>query len=126
MVEHTDTLDERIQLEVRKRRNDEPTFAKEGVRKQYLHQRDLMDNLEDTERHVRKNNIAKATECIEKGKNLLKSRVKLLRLADEESWEAAEEYSKNDLADDSDDNKKISKVIKRARASKEKEKNTAT
>ena len=114
-------LTEHVQLEVRRKRKDEPTFTKQGTKEQYKHQRDILDTFEDVERQITKKDYPKAQEYIDQGKNLIGGRIKLINLAERETWQAVTEYQKDDLADDSDDDRRLSKAIKRAEAAKEKE-----
>ena len=39
-------INEHVQLEVQRKRKDEPTFTKQGTKEQFKHQRELLDNLE--------------------------------------------------------------------------------
>lgn len=55
-----------------------------------------------------------AKKCVKEGKKLVLSRTKLIRLADREGWATALAYETDDLASDSEDEKRISKAIKSA------------
>ena len=66
--------------------------------------------------------IAKAKDLLDQGKNLIKKRIKLLRIADREDWDTVKEYVSDDLASDTEDEKELAKAIKAAAAKKEKRK----
>ena len=51
---------------------------------------------------------------------MIGGRIKLIRLADKVNWQAVDEYVQDDLASASEDDKKISKAIKRAEVNKNK------
>ena len=62
--------------------------------------------------------LDKVKESLDKGESLLAERQKHILLADksEFGWMIIQEYKKNDLADDSDDEKKIIRAEARARS----------
>ena len=53
------------------------------------------------------------------GIELIEKCYKILMLSDKHGWECAEAYSRNPLADNSDDEKKIKKALKEAKSVKE-------
>ena len=75
---------------------------------------DVLDAVEETERAVLDKDWEKAKAHIDNGKKILLNRCKLIKLADRESWFTVKEYLKDDLASDSDDERKINKAIKSA------------
>ena len=60
--------------------------------------------------------IARARECLQKGRQLLAERQKLIRIADrlEHGWGAVVEYTADELADDSIDEKQLEKAERSA------------
>ena len=56
--------------------------------------------------------VQRVKEAIKKGRSLLDERQKLIRLADrsEHGWGVVDEYTADDLAEDSDDEKRIEKA----------------
>ena len=53
------------------------------------------------------------------GIGMIEKRDKILMLSDKHGWECAEAYSRNPMADNSDDEKKIKKALKEAKSVKE-------
>ena len=110
-------IDERIR---KKQKLSTPTFNSEGNKNQFNHQKDVLDCFEDIERAVKEKNLDKAATNITEGKNLVLRRMKLIRLADRESWDTVKEYISDELASDTEDEKHIAKAIKASAAIKEK------
>ena len=54
-----------------------PVFKHEGNRDQYKHQKDVWDNMAETDRAVKK-----ALDLIDEGKKLVQKRMKLIKIAD--------------------------------------------
>ena len=81
---------------------------------------EVLDAVEETERTVLDKDWEKANAHIDNGKKILLNRCKLIKLADRESWSTVKEYLKDDLASDSDDERKINKAIKSAETKNDK------
>ena len=60
--------------------------------------------------------VQRIKEAIQKGRSLLEEQQKLIRLADrsEHSWSVVDEYTADNLADDSDDERRIEKAKRAA------------
>lgn len=84
------------------------------------------DMWEKTERAVKDNDEAKALECINEGKKLSRERLKVLRYADTEGWDAAFNYMSDDLAENEQDRKRMEKSKKKAEATKSSKRRSAT
>ena len=100
----------------------QPNFLKDRNEKQFKHQKEVLEILDDVEKAISRNEMEQAKESIEKGRKLVKKRIKLIRIADREDWETVREYVSDDLASGTDDEKDIAKAIKAAAAKKEKRK----
>ena len=61
-------------------------------------------------------------EALHEGKKIILKRIKLIRLADRESWPVAAEYVSDDLASNSEDEKHINRAVRTANAKLEKRK----
>ena len=72
---------------------------------------------EKTERAVTEKKWEKARTLCVKGKALVKKRLKVLKYANKEGWDAALEYMSDDLADDEADRKRMQKAKKKAEKS---------
>ena len=114
-------ISEDIEQKLRKKEKiSEPTFKGEGNKDQYKHQRLILENMEDIGSALNRNEVEKAKELLEEGKNLVQKRMKLIRIAEREDWGTVREYVSDDLADDTDDEKSIARAVKSSEAKKEK------
>lgn len=93
---------------------DNPELKKPGNVDQFKWNTDIMEKFDQAERNVKKGDGAACLKSINEGKTLVKKRQKLVKLADREEggWHFVKEYEKDTLADDSEDEKKISKTRK--------------
>ena len=89
---------------------------------QYDHARECLATLETAEKHLAREEVTNATEVLNNGKVLIKKRMKLIRLADCNTWATVQEYVSDDLASDTDDDKHNQKSIRAAAARKGKAK----
>ena len=72
-----------------------------------------------TSRETSAGRMDKAKECCETGKTFTQKRLKVLRLADKDGWDAALAYLSDDLADDEGDRKCMRKAKKTAQTNKD-------
>ena len=98
----------------------ETKLKKLGNIAQLKHQDELMDKFEDARKALERNDVEKAKVIIDEGKNLVKKRAKLIKIADRDGWDTVREYMSDDLASNSEDEKAIAKAKKRAAMNKEK------
>ena len=75
------------------------------------------DLWERTDRALQENNPEKARGYAQQGKTLTKKRLQLLRIADTDGWDTALAYVSDDLASNSDDEKRL-KAARRAAQTK--------
>ena len=94
------------------------TLKNTGNQQQYDHARECLATLETAEKHLSREEVTTATEVLNNGKVLIKKRMKLIRLADRNTWATVQEYVSDDLASDTDDDKHIQKSIRAAAARK--------
>ena len=108
-------------------------FKKEGNKEQYKFTTDINACFEEVESLVEQASqkeeadkkqevLQKVKKVLDEGKQLVSSRQKLIRLADrsELGWLVVKEYSKDKLAEDSEDEKRILAAERRASAKKKK------
>ena len=93
--------------------NAKLTWKREGHKRQYNFNQSILDLLDKAER---KNQSPEVQQELTNIKSLLDHRQKLIRLADTSpsGWATVEEYENNELASDSDDDKKITRAEERA------------
>ena len=121
------------------KRAKQHVFNKRGNEKQFLFNEEVDEKLEVVEAELEKiahkdsssrskATLEKAKSSLQEGRDLIASRQKLIRLADrsEFGWDLVKEYQADELADDSDDAKKIAKVEKAAEKKVTKRKRTAS
>ena len=105
--------------EIKKVKLEEPKrFKKKANEDQFKFNSKLQDTLDETKTAVQANAMDKVKDSLQKGENLLKERQKHILLADksEYGWSTVQEYKKSEIADDSDDEKKMYKAEARAKA----------
>eukprot|EP00731_Ephydatia_muelleri_P014014 Em0007g1324a len=107
----------------RSSRRDPYTFKRKGNENQHAFNDDVEDKLVQVQAHLGRveageegtrsaSALAKAKEAVKEGRQLIARRQKLLKLADrsEFGWAVVEEYIDDDLAEDSDDEKRIERA----------------
>ena len=101
---------------------DNPDLQKAGCIDQYQHNTEVMKCIEKAAASILKGDGEAGITSLNKGKQLIKNRQKLVQLADreEKGWKVVKEYVKDNLASDSDDEKQISRARRNA-VQKEKE-----
>ncbi|XP_038069142.1 uncharacterized protein LOC119738351 isoform X2 [Patiria miniata] len=89
------------------------TWKREGHKRQYNFNQSVLDHVVEAER---KNQSTEVQQELTSIKALLEHRQKLIRLADTSpsGWATVEEYENNELANDSGDDKKITRAEDRA------------
>ena len=95
-----------------------PTFKKKGHEAQYRFNEELASKFGAVKDAVEETppSVAKVVAAVEEGEKLIAERNKLIRIADrsEHGWATVAEYEDDELADDSDDEKKLFKAEARA------------
>ena len=93
-------------------------FKKEGNEKQYKVNSQVLDHVQSASSFLAPtpSQVDKALKELKEGEKKLAHRNKLILFADsaKEGWEVVNEYQRRDLADDSDDNKRIQQAETRA------------
>ena len=91
-------------------------FKKRGNEEQHKHNVKVMAKLKEANEELEENRIQGVRQKISEGYELIKQRQKLIKLADSSvaGWRAVDEYVKNPIASDSEDEKRISKAQTRA------------
>ena len=111
----------------KKARLEKPQFKSKGNEQQYNHQLGVLDTVQSATTALEHQDIDKAISFLQEGKVAIEARMKLIKLADtsDHGWQTVAEYMTNELADNSDDEKRIDraertaeKKAKKAKASK--------
>ena len=95
-----------------------PTFKRKSHEVQYTFNEEVKAKFDSVKAalHETPPAVEKAKSTIEEGEKLINDRQKLIRIADrsEHGWATVEEYEDDELADNSDDEKKLFKAEARA------------
>ena len=113
------------------KRSRQPDFRRKGNEKQFKFNDAVAEevgtelknvNKEGATADVKKEAVDRATKLVKEGKDLIEARQKMIRLADrsEYKWDIVNEYEADELAADSEDDKRITKAEKAAEKAAEK------
>lgn len=123
-----ETSSGQILREIKKIRTTDtrPMFKKKSNEDQYKAASKMLESLEEAKDCLASNEVHKAQEAIEEGIKFAKERQKLILLADQSKfgWNTVKEYKQHDLAEDSEDEKKIYKAEARAARNSRRNSNT--
>ena len=113
-VQHEDQLHEikRIKVDIERH-----SFRSKGNEEQFKFNRKVANTMEDARRHLAEQKFDAVVEDIKEGEKLISQRQKLILIADksEHGWATANEYVKDELASDSEDEKRLYKAESRAK-----------
>ena len=92
------------------------SFQFKGNKLQFEFNSTLLDSIDSASAHLLEGNLTGVNQELENAKTLLKKRNKSIRFADKSpaGWSAVEEYESDELADDSEDEKKLRSAERRA------------
>ena len=101
---------------VKRVKRNEVEFKSKGNKKQFEHQQQVLDCLTEAQHSLASSKYEKAKRAIEEGINLTEKRIKVIKLADrsEFGWSTVSEYLSDDLASNSEDEKRIFRSERRA------------
>ena len=101
---------------VKRVKRSEVEFKSKGNKKQFEHQQQVLDCLTEAQHSLASSKYEKAKRAIEEGINLTEKRIKVIKLADrsEFGWSTVGEYLSDDLASNSEDEKRIFRSERRA------------
>ena len=114
-----ETSTEQQTKEIKKFKFQEPhKFKRKANEDQFKFNLKLSETFDSAKSAAEKSNLEKVKSDLEEGEKLLVERQKHILLADksEYGWSTVEEYKQHDLADDSEDEKRIYSAETRARA----------
>ena len=95
---------------------DQFNFKNKGNKQQYLHESRVLESLRLADNALGSSDVVKAKAALQEGMSLVKKRIKLIRLAEksEFGWATVNEYLSDELASDSEDEKRLFRSEKRA------------
>ena len=114
---YADSSDAQV-CEIKKIKTDETMhFKKKANEDQFRFNAKILDAREEAKAAAQVNALDKVKDSLQKGENLLKEHQNHILLADksEYGWSTVQEYKKSEIADDSDDKKKMFKAQAQAK-----------
>ena len=99
-----------------KKRKKEPEFKSKGNKIRYEVNEEIIEKVDSAIDAINEEDIEAAREVLGSGKEILTKQQKLIRVADREEhgWEVVKHYLSDDLAGDSDDDKRLKEARKEA------------
>ena len=116
MRDEREAADERLVKKIRL--DSRPTFRKRGHEKQFMFNEQVREKFESVDSALQQTPpaIEKARAAIQEGEKLIDARQKHIKIADrsEHGWATVAEYEEDELADNSDDEKRLFRAEARA------------
>ena len=81
----------------RKRKIENVSVKKKGHEEQCNHTAEVLETVDDALQSIDTNNFEEAKNSLEKGKLLLETRLKYIRIADRNGWLAVKEFKSDEL-----------------------------
>ena len=105
-----------VEAAVKRANRNRYVFQSKGNEQQFEHAESVLEKLETAKDAVNSNAIAKTKSAIEEGIALVTKWMKIIMIADksEYSWATVQEYLTDELASNSDDEKRLFRSEKRA------------
>lgn len=110
--ENTNTLEKAVL----KAKRETFTCKSKGNQQQLDHSLQVLEKIDDSSRYLKSKSFEKAKRALDEGSELVLKRIKAIKLADksEYGWATVNEYLSDELASDSEDEKRIYRSEKRA------------
>ena len=105
-----------LESAVKRARRSDVLLKSKGNQNQFDHQQEVLESLTDAKESLEQEKFLKAKEAIQQGITLNEKRMKVIKIADrsEFGWSTANEYLSDDLASDSEDEKRLFRSERRA------------
>lgn len=105
-----------VEAAVKRAKRARFVFQSKGNEQQFEHAESVLDKLESAKGALNANAISKAKTAIEEGIALVTKRMKVIKIADKSqySWATVQEYLSDELASDSEDEKRLFRSERRA------------
>lgn len=89
-------------------------FKKKGCQRQYEHNEEVREKLEEVSKSIDGGKLQKAKDILTEGIDFIDKRQKVIKIADCHGWDTVNAYLSDELADDSEDDKRLSKAVRHA------------
>ena len=105
-----------VEAAVKRAKLNRYEFKSKGNKQQYEHQEDVLEKMEAAKDAVESKQLEPAKRSLDEGIALVNKRMKLIEIADKSqySWATVEEYLSDELASDTDDEKRMTRSENRA------------
>jgi len=117
---NTDKIDQLKKRMEDKQQLQHVEFKKKGTKRQYEHEVSVLEKITEAEEQIEGKEYEEAKKSLGEGKKIIKKRIKVLRIADREDWSIVNKYLSDELASDTDDEKRLAKAIKASNIDREK------
>ena len=105
-----------VESALKKVERDPHQFNKKSCEKQFRHQEEALDKMEEATEALERSDTGSAKEKLNQGISLVTNRMKIIKMADrsEYGWTTLKEYEADDLALDSEDERRLYRSERRA------------
>ena len=105
-----------VEAAVKRAKRARFVFQSKGNEQQFEHAESVLDKLESAKDALNANALSKAKPAIEEGIALVTKRMKVIKIADKSqySWATVQEFLSDELASDSEDEKRLFRSERRA------------
>ena len=105
-----------VEQAVKKARRENYTCKREGNQQQLDHELEVLDKFDEASSALRLESYEKVKAALEEGTGIVSKRIKEIKFADksEFGWQTVNEYLSDELASDSDDEKRMYRAERRA------------
>ncbi|XP_041480436.1 uncharacterized protein LOC121427925 [Lytechinus variegatus] len=110
------TEESSLQLDaaVKRAKTNSKTLKKKGCQRQFDHNEDVRGKIEEATKSIDNGKFQRAKDILSEGIELIDKRQKILKIADSHGWDTVNCYISDDLASDSEDDKRLSKAVREA------------
>ena len=105
-----------VEQAVKKARRENYTCKRKGNQQQLDHELEVLDKFDEASSALRSKSYEKVKAALEEGTGIVSKRIKAIKFADksEFGWQTVNEYFSDELASDSDDEKRMYRAERRA------------
>ena len=105
-----------VESSLKKVKRDPYQFNRKSCEKQFRHQEEVLDRMEEATEALERSDTGIAKENLNQGILLVTNRMKIIKIADrsEYGWATVKEHEADDLAEDSEDERRLYRSERRA------------